>query len=186
MATQQIKWLPSGSPNVVAYEIIKSDVGRDGPYTLRTQILHQIPGSNWNTLGYFFFNDEEIIYRYYRIRILDRYGNVAEDEAPTPFKAGNDPVEVPQLHFIALTEHTGGQNALTYMSAGGTPISNADIRVYKKIDYDLRSLSKVIGTTITSSSGTWINPIFVEPGETYTVVYHKVNEYGPDTSEVTV
>lgn len=186
MATQQIKWLPSGSPNVIAYEIIKSDTGRDGPYVLLTQVLHQIPGANWNSAGYFFFNDDEIIYRYYRIRILDRYGNVAEDEAPTPFKAGNDPVEAPQLHFIALTENTGGQNALTYMSAGGTPIGNASIRIYKKIDYDLRNLSKAIGTTITSAAGTWVNPIFVEPGETYTIVYHKVNEYGPDTIEVVV
>lgn len=186
MATQQIKWLPSGSPNVIGYEILKSDIGRDGPYTTLTQILHQIPGNNWNSGGYFFFNDEEIIYRYYRIRVLDRYGNSAEDEAPTPFKAGNDPVEVPSLHFIALDENTGGTNNLTYLTTGGTPVSTATIRVYKKIDYDLRNLTRVVGTTITSSTGGWVNPIFVEPGETYTIVYHKVNEYGPDTIEITV
>lgn len=187
MATQQIKWLPSGSPNVIAYEIIKSDEGRDGPYTLLAQILHQIPGANWNSPGaYFFYDDVEIIYRYYRIRVLDRYGNVAEDTAPTPFKAGNDPVITPTLHFLALHEHTNGQNNLTYVTDGGTPIGNADIRVYKKIDYDLRNFAKAVGTTITSAAGTWVNPVFVEPGETYTIVYHKVNEYGPDTIEVTV
>jgi hypothetical protein len=187
MATQQIKWLPSGSPNVIAYEILKSDTGKDGPYTLLIQVLHQIPGSNWNTAGgYFFLNDEEIIYRYYRIRVLDRYGNIAEDEAPTPFKAGNNPVVVPSLSFVALQENTGGVNALQYVSRGGTPIGNANIRVYKKIDYDLRNLSRAIGTTITNANGGWINPICVEPGETYTIVYHKVNEYGPDTIEVTV
>ncbi len=187
MATQQIKWFPSSSPNIIAYEILKSDTGIDGEYTLHAQVLHQIPGNNWNaTGGYFFFNDEEIIYRYYRLRVLDRYGNTAMDEAPTPFKAGNDPVIAPTLYFAALTEHTGGQNNLTYVTEGGTPIHEATIRVYKKIDYDLRNLSKVVGTTLTTPSGTWANPIFVEPGETYTIVYHKVNEYGPNTVEITI
>lgn len=187
MTTQQIKWLPSGSPNVIGYEILKSDTGQDGPYTLLMQVLHQIPGANWNTEGaYFFYNDIEIPYRYYRLRILDRYGNVAEDTAPTPFQAGNDPVVAPTLHFFALNEHTNGQNTLTYVTDGGTPIGGADIRVFKKIDYDLRNYDKTIGTTVTTAAGTWLNPIFVEPGETYTVVYHKVNAYGPDATEITV
>jgi hypothetical protein len=186
MATQQIKWRPSTSPNVIAYEIIYSDTGRDGPYTTLTQVLHQLPGPNWNAAGYFYYNDQEIIYRYYRIRVLDRYGNIAEDEAPTPFKAGNDPVEAPTLHFVALTENTGGTNNLQYVTTGGTPVNAADIRVYKKIDYDLRNLSAAVGTTITTAAGTWLTPIFVEPGHTYTVVFHKTNEYGPDTLEVTV
>ena len=186
MATQQIKWFPANSPNVIAYEIIYSDTGIDGPYETRTQILHQVPGTNWNSAGYFFYNDQEIIYRYYRIRVLDRYGNIAEDDAPTPFKAGNDPVEVPTLYFVALTENTGGTNNLQYVSTGGTPIGDAAIRVYNKLDYDLRNLSKVVGTTITTATGAWLSPVFVEPGNTYTIVINKTNEYGPDTVEVTV
>lgn len=187
MATQQIKWLPSAAPNVIAYEILFSDTGISGTYTLLAQVLHRVPGPNWDgTGGYFYYNDAEVIYRYYRIRVLDQYGNVAEDEAPTPFKAGNDPVEVPTLHFVPLTENSGGTNNLKYVTQGGTPVGSANIRVYKKIDYDLRNLSKVVGTTITTANGTWSTPVFVEPGETYTVVYHKVNEYGPDIVEITV
>jgi len=186
MTTQQIKWLPANSPNIIAYEILYSDTGRDGPYTTRAQVLHQIPGTNWNSAGYFFYDDQEIIYRYYRIRVLDRYGNTAVDEAPTPFKAGNDPVEVPTFYYIALTEHTGGTNNLQYVTTGGTPVASAEIRVYKKLDYDLRNLSKAVGTTITTAAGTWLTPVFVEPGETYTIVLNKINEYGPDTVEITV
>lgn len=186
MATQQIKWLPSTSPNVIAYEILYSDTGRDGPYVALTQILHQLPGPYWNTEGYFYYDDAEVSYRYYRIRILDRYGNVAEDEAPTPFKAGNDPVEMPSLHFIALTENTNSPNNLQYITEGGTPVNAATVRVYKKIDYDLRNLGKVVGSTVTTPAGTWLTPIFAEPGETYTIVFHKTNEYGPDTVEITV
>jgi len=187
MATQTIKWFPSTSPNIIAYEIIKSDDGVDGVYTRLALVLHQIPGPNWDTPGsFFYYVDTEIIYRYYRLRVLDRYGNIAEDSAPTPFKAGNDPVAAPNLHNIALTENSGGQNNLQYMSQGGTPISAASIRVYKKIDWDTRNYSKTIGTTITNAAGGWVAPIFVEAGETYTIVYEKTYEYGPNTVEITV
>lgn len=187
MPTQQIKWKPGTTPNVIAYDILSSDTGIAGPYTTLTQILHQIPGVNYDDPGgYFFYDDAEVPYRYYRLRILDRFGNTAEDEAPTPFQAGNDPVEVPTLHFIALDANTTGQNNLQYVTQGGTPIEGATVRVYKKIDWDTNQLAAVLGSTITNAGGTWLSPVFVEPGETYTVVYHKANEYGPDTTEVTV
>jgi hypothetical protein len=120
------------------------------------------------------------------MRVLDRYGNIAEDEAPTPFKAGNNPVEVPSLYFAALTENTGGQNNLQYITQGGTPIGGASIRVYKKIDWDTRNYTRVVGTTITLATGGWASPVFAEVGETYTVVFNKPYEYGPNTVEVTV
>lgn len=187
MTTQQIKWLPNTAPNIVAYEILKSDTGINGEYTVHVQILHQIPGSNYNEKdGYFFYNDTEISYRYYRIHTLDRYGNTAEDEAPTPFQAGNDPVETPTMHTSALNEDTGGENNLQYVTTGGTPIDEATVRVYKKIDWDLQDLSTVVGSTITNAEGKWTSPVFAQPGETYTIVYHKPNLYGPDTTEITI
>lgn len=187
MATQRIKWFPGTAPNIVAYDILFSDTGIAGAFTLLTQVLHQIPGTNYDGVeGVFFYDDEEVPYRYYRLRVLDAFGNTAEDEAPTPFKAGNEPVEVPTLYFIALNADTAGQNTLQYVSQGGTPIGGATIRVYRKIDWDTNQLTNVVGSTITNTGGTWLTPIFVEPGETYTIVYHKTNEFGPDTTEVTV
>jgi len=187
MTTQQIKWKPNTAPNIVAYEILKSDTGATGTYTTLIQILHQIPGSNYNESGgYFYYNDTEIPYRYYRIRTLDRYGSTAEDEAPTPFQAGNDPVETPTLHTAVLDENAGGDNNLQYITEGGTPVDAATVRVYKKIDWDTQNLTAVIGSTITNTAGGWTSPVFVQPGETYTVVYHKPNEYGPDTQEITI
>lgn len=187
MVTQRIRWFPVTTPNVIAYEIIKSDTGISGEYTTLTQVLHQIPGSNWDSnLGCFFYDDIEIPYRYYRLRTLDQYGNTAEDSAPTPFQANNDPVKAPALHFIALTENTGGQNNYKYVTSGGTPVEGATIRVYKKIDWDTRRTSKVVGSSLTNATGGWAHPVFVEPGETYTIVWSKLNEYGPDTAEVTV
>jgi hypothetical protein len=154
---------------------------------LLAQVLHQIPGASYDDAGaFFFYDDDEIPYRYYRLRVLDAFGNTAEDAAPTPFQAGNDPVEAPALHFIALNADTGGQNTLQYVSAGGTPIDGATVRVYTKLNWDTSQLANVVGSTVTNASGTWLSPVFVEPGETYTIVYHKANAYGPDTTEVTV
>jgi hypothetical protein len=189
MPTQRIKWKPNTAPNIVAYEIFKSDTGVTGPYTLLIQVLHMIPSTAWsNTEQCFFYDDPVqplIPYRYYRIATLDRYGNRAEDDAPTPFHAGNNPIDTPELHTLALTADTGGPNNLQYISQGGTPIKDARIRVYKKIDWDTRNFANVVGTTLTLGDGTWKDPVFVQPGETYTVVYSKVNEFGPNTAEVT-
>jgi len=187
MATQRIKWLPSTSPNVIAYEILYSDEGRDAAYSRLALVLSQIPGPNWDTPGsFFYYDDVEIIYRYYRIRVLDRYGNITEDDAPTPFKAGNDPVATPNLNYVALTENSGGQNNLQYVTRGGTPVTGASIRVYKKIDWDTRNLAAVVGTTLTTATGGWAAPVFAAAGETYVVVFEKTYEYGTDTAEITV
>lgn len=187
MATQEIKWKASTSPNVIAYEILKSDDGKAGTYDRLSLVLHQIPGPNWNTAGsYFYYTDALIPYRWYRLRVLDRYGNIAEDSAPTPFQAGNSPTDVPSLYFVALTENSGGQNNLQYVTRGGTPITGATIRVYKKIDWETRNYTKVVGTTVTIATGGWQTPVFAEVGETYTIVFNKPNEYGPDTVEITV
>lgn len=185
--TQTIKWYPATTPNVIAYEIWHSDNGKTGDYSLLAQVLHQIPGSNYdNEGGCFSYVDTEVSYRWYKLKILDRYGNNAEDDAPTPFKAGNEPIEAPQLHYVALDHNYHSTNLYQYISEGGTPIEEATVRVYRKIDYDTNNLSVVVGSTITTATGGWKSPVFVEPGETYTIVYNKVNAYGPDTAEVIV
>lgn len=187
MPSQRIKWKPNTSPNVIAYEILKSDDGKDGAYTAVTQVLHMIPGNNWdNTNQHFYYDDNYVPYRYYRIVTLDRFSNRAEGDNSNAFKAGNDPVETPVLHSFAVNENTGGLNNLQYMSQGGTPIKDARIRVYKKIDWDTGKLANAIGTTITLATGGWKSPIFVQPGDTYTVVFDKTYEFGPDTTEITV
>ena len=183
--SQTIKWLPSTAPNILTYEIYSSDTGISGTYSLLVSIPHTIPGANWAGT-YFYYVDTYIPYRYYRIKIRDQYGNVAEDTAPSPFLAGNDPVHVPVLQTIALNENTKSPNFLQYITTGGTPISGATIRVYNKTDYDLQNTALVVGITKTNAAGGWVDSIYVEPGKTYTLVYHKPNIYGPNVVEITV
>jgi len=73
---------------------------------------------------------------------------------------------------------------LTYITPGGSPIENAQIRLYAKADYDAGRLEAPVGTTTTDAGGRWRNPILVAPGYTYVVRYEKPYEYGPDVKEI--
>jgi hypothetical protein len=72
---------------------------------------------------------------------------------------------------------------MQYMTPGGSPIENAQVRVYKKSDYDAGNLSSPIGITQTGPDGKWRQPILVLPGYTYVARLEKAFEFGPDVKE---
>jgi hypothetical protein len=74
-------------------------------------------------------------------------------------------------------------NDMTYMSPGGSPIENAQIRVYLKSDYVCNRLTNPIGVTTTDCAGKWVSPILVTTGYTYVARFEKPHEWGPDTKE---
>ncbi len=185
--TQRIRWNPATSPNIVAYQLLYTDGGATAPFTVRAEILNTPVGVNFDLeTQTFFFDDDDAPGRLYRMNTLDAYGNTFSDLTVTPFEAGNDPVNVPVANVFPLDENTGGRNALGYISDGGTPIDEATIRVYTKLNWDLRRYNQVVGVTATNALGGWKSPIFVEPGNTFVVVYEKPNVFGPDTAEVVV
>jgi hypothetical protein len=85
---------------------------------------------------------------------------------------------------VQLDEDYGATDALRYMTPGGSPIENAQIRVYYKSDYDAGTLDTPVGVSKTNAFGRWNNPVLVTPGFTYTVQFFKPNDFGPDTTEV--
>ncbi len=72
---------------------------------------------------------------------------------------------------------------MQYMTPGGSPIVNAQVRVYKKSDYDAGNLSAPVGITTTGADGKWLQPILVLPGYTYVARLEKAYEFGPDVKE---
>jgi hypothetical protein len=72
---------------------------------------------------------------------------------------------------------------LTYVTPAGSPVENAQIRLYTKSDFDAGNLDTPIGITTTDAFGHWVAPIFVKPGYTYVAYYLKPNEWGPNTKE---
>jgi hypothetical protein len=72
---------------------------------------------------------------------------------------------------------------MQYMTPGGSPIVNAQVRVYYKSDYDAGNLASPIGITMTNEYGKWRQPILVLPGFTYVARLEKPYEFGPDIKE---
>lgn len=187
MSTQTVRWLPATAPNIIAYKLLFTDDGPTGAFSELATILNVPSGNNWDAdAGVYFYTDAEVSYRLYRLHTVDTFGTVFGDSAVTPFGPNNDPVRVPVPNVFPLDHNTGGVNALQYVDTNGVGISNATIRVYKKADWDAKRINKVVAIVKTASDGTWLQPVFVEPGNTFVVHYTLPDVYGPDTVEVTV
>lgn len=184
---QTVQWKPATAPNIVAYVLLYSDTGMNGPFLTRAQISNAPIGPNYDSVaGVFFYADDEIAYRLYRLRTVDVSGNIFDDTTAAPFSAGNDPYQIPVANTTPINENYGGANSLQYVDPNGVPIADATIRVYTQADWEAKRYSKVIGLTKTNALGGWINPINVEPGNTFIVQFNLPNVYGPDTVDITV
>jgi hypothetical protein len=82
---------------------------------------------------------------------------------------------------------TGGTDNMMYETSGGSGIAGAQITIYLKSDYDTRNRGNefVVARTSTGSDGKWARSVMLLPG-TYTAVFYKANEYGPDKREFTI
>lgn len=88
---------------------------------------------------------------------------------------------------IEVDEDYGTIGALAYLTASGSGIQDADVLAYLKTDYDAGNTGAeyVRGATQTNVNGAWILPMYLYAG-TYTFVFKKDGQYGPDTKEVTI
>jgi hypothetical protein len=100
--------------------------------------------------------------------------NLGGSAVPTPPPFENT---VPINHDYPLP------GTMTYMTPGGSPIENAQVRLYYKSDYDAGNLAAPLGITTTDAHGNWKNTLLVLTGFTYTVRLEKAYEFGPDTRE---
>ena len=87
---------------------------------------------------------------------------------------------------ILLSHDTTSNDAYRYVAPNGDPIASADVYVFKKSEYSSDRLDLAIGKTITDPQGRWVAPIPVPAGDTYTILFFKSSEFGPDTSDVVV
>lgn len=75
---------------------------------------------------------------------------------------------------------------LRYMDAGGNPIADANIYVYRQPDYAAGNLTTPVGVTATKADGRWRDPIRVNPGLDYVVRFEAPMRFGPDVVTITV
>lgn len=126
---------------------------------------------------------------FYQIRLALTDGEVAYpiDWAPVDVGLGGaaDPAPPTFLNTVKLNHNYTLSDDLRYMTPGGSPIENAQIRVYYKSAYDAGNLASPVGVTTTDPNGRWVTSILVLPGYDYVVMFFKPSEYGPDVATVT-
>jgi hypothetical protein len=95
-----------------------------------------------------------------------------------------DPAEPVFDETTAINHDYGLPDDLRYMTPGGSPIENAQVRVYLQSDYAAGNFASPVGVTSTKADGRWLHVIMVRPGFTYVVQFNKPNEFGPDTATI--
>lgn len=183
-----ITWLPNTEPDIKDYDVQRApnNGGIPGTWADLVTITHDLLGPNYDVASSRFFFDDTTgaLDNWYRLRSGDTDDN--KSGYSNPFQPSETATPPPFPNTIALNENYGTENSLRYQDPDGAPIADAQIRVYKKVDYDLRNLAATIGTTTTNENGGWTNTVIVEAGFTYTVHYCKPGVFGPDTREVVV
>lgn len=120
------------------------------------------------------------------IDLIDTATGITAEDVWTYVTRNLTPPVVDISDLPGINHDTGGTDILRYMYSG-SGIGNAYILAYLKTDYDAgnTSSSYIKGAARTTADGRWYAPIYVVSG-TYTIVFTKTGEYGPDTVEVTV
>lgn len=87
---------------------------------------------------------------------------------------------------VSINHNYGGQDKFQYLTPGGSPIPEADVRIYTEEDYLKNRLDSPVGITMTALDGRWKDAIPVTVGLNYIIQFFKHNEFGPDTVLITV
>lgn len=124
---------------------------------------------------------------FYRLRVTLFDGTVSDAIPWSPFDVtlgGSSEVPPPPFsNTVKIDQNFRLPNDLAYVTPSGSPIANAQVRVYLKSDYDAGNLNVPIGVTVTNAFGGWVNAILVNSGYTYVARFEKPKEWGPDTKE---
>lgn len=131
--------------------------------------------------------DLPIAFYFYQVQITLANGDIF-DVVPwniLDLNLGGSATSTPPVfdNTVKIDENFRLSNDLAYVSPAGSPIANAQVRVYLKSDYDAGNLAAPIGVTTTDAFGGWVDPILVKPGFTYVARFEKPNEWGPDAKE---
>jgi hypothetical protein len=85
---------------------------------------------------------------------------------------------------VAVDHNTGGADAMRYTTSGSVPIAGATIRAYTTADYTAGTYT-IRAKTTTTDTGRFTAPLYLDSGVSYTILFEKAGEYGPDAKVVT-
>jgi hypothetical protein len=180
----RIFWQIPISPDAYQFEIRRAAVAT-APLTFVARIPVVKSGSNWDSVNSRFFYDdpEGDAATIYQVLAFAGSGDIVADSGPF------QPALSHAADLLARTrvDHNyGGTDQLRYVSEGGDGIPNAEIRVYKRADYDQGRTDLPLFRLETDNDGRWVAPVFLEVGFDYTLWYAKSGLYGPNLKIITV
>lgn len=147
--------------------------------TSQLAITFLIADTNTLVVGTPYFWQLEVTFASGEIDIAVEWSPVDVDlggsAAPTP-PTFNNTIKV--NHDFPLSDD------LRYITAGGSPIADAQVRMYLKADYDAGRLESPVGITMTKADGRWATTLLAVPGYSYVVRFEKPNEFGPNITTI--
>lgn len=111
---------------------------------------------------------------------------LVEDWVAAFYLVDGDPLPDQARAQVALHTDFGGIDALRFEDENGDPVEGAVVRVFTKLEFDTNALDNPIGVTATNATGRWVNPVFVNAGDTYTVHFQRDGLVGPVSVEIIV
>jgi hypothetical protein len=182
--SNRIFWQIPTSPDAHQFEVRRAD-NATTPFTFVARIAVVKSGPNWDsTNSRFFFDDPDgDAATIYQVLAFAGSGDVVADSGPF------QPALATAADLLARTRvdhHYGGTDQLRYVAPGGAGIPNAEIRIYRRADFDQGRTDLALFRLETDNDGRWVAPVFLEVGFDYTVWFAKLGVYGPNTKIITV
>ena len=97
-------------------------------------------------------------------------------------------MEFPKLkkRFKGLLSSVGRVVDTSKKIALGAGIQGATIFAYLTSDYNAGNRGTIQGRSVTTAGGTWLSPIYLAPGFSYTIVFFLPGAFGPDSRVIMV
>lgn len=154
-------------------------------WNLYGYIPHEIPGPNWqDPPGRFFFDDASgADATVYRVKALGPLDEVLADSGP--FQP--DVAIAATLASRAKVDHNfGGVDALQFVTESGAAIPEAEVRIFKKPDFDAGRRDIPLFIVQTRIDGRWARPVYLEAGMSYVLLFDKTSAYSSDPITIVV
>jgi hypothetical protein len=183
MASARLYW--SAAPCTVADYRINRLPTVQGPVDLLAVVPAEEGGPAWDAAqGRFTWVDAEgDPEAFYRVDGYDAGGiQVAQSPLFQPSAASWMELE----DRVRVDADYGGTDNLRFTEPGGAPIDQAEIRVFREVDYIQGLTATAVATSRTRVDGRWETPVFLPHGLTYVVWFYKAGSHGPSTATITV
>lgn len=177
-----IKWLPNSEPDIGSYRIDRSSASA-GPFSSLVSITHDLDGPDFDGTHFFYDDATGTSAHWYRLVSIDTDLNASTPTAA--FQAAKEQ-PTPPAETVALSANYSGVGTYKVVDNNGAPVSEAQIRVYTKTDYDANNLANPVGVAYSTTTGEWQTPVVVSPSTTYVIYVVKPNVFKATTVEVTV